>query len=70
MWNDLLIPLVFLQSEARQTVTAGVATIVGRFTSDYPLLVTGLLMASIPPILIYIFLQRYIRRGLIIGAVK
>jgi raffinose/stachyose/melibiose transport system permease protein len=69
-WNDLLIPLVFLQSEARQTVTAGVATIVGRFTSDYPLLVTGLLMASIPPILIYIFLQRYIRRGLIIGAVK
>src|SRR5579875_55610 len=69
-WNDLLIPLVFLQSDANKTLTVAVATIVGRFNTDYPLLLTGLLMASLPPILIYVFLQRYIRRGLVIGAIK
>lgn len=69
-WNDLLIPLVFLQSDANKTLTTAVATIVGRYDTDYPLLLTGLLMASLPPILIYIFLQRYIRRGMVVGAVK
>jgi ABC-type glycerol-3-phosphate transport system permease component len=69
-WNDLLIPLVFLQSDVNKTLTVAVATIVGRYNTDYPLLLTGLLMASLPPIVIYIFLQGYIRRGLVIGAVK
>lgn len=69
-WNDLLIPLVFLQSDANKTLTVAVATIVGRFNTNFPLLLTGLLMASLPPIVIYIFLQRYIRRGLVIGAIK
>lgn len=69
-WNDLLIPLIFLQSDSNKTMTVGVATIVGRYSTDIPLLMTGLLMASLPPVLIYIFVQRYIRRGMVIGAVK
>lgn len=69
-WNDLLIPLVFLQTEEQMTVTVGMATVVGRRSSDYPQLLTGLFLASIPPIAVYILLQRFIRRGLVIGAVK
>ncbi len=69
-WNDLLIPLVFLQSDENKTVTVAAATIVGRFSMDTPLLLTGLLFACVPPILVYIFLQGYIRRGLVIGALK
>lgn len=69
-WNDLLIPLIFLQSDENKTMTVGVATIVGRFSTDFPQLMTGLLLASLPPVLIYIFMQRYIRRGLVVGAVK
>lgn len=69
-WNDLLTPLVFLQSEEKATVTLGVATTVQRFGGDTPLLVTGLLMAAIPPVLTYIIAQRSIRRGLVLGAVN
>jgi ABC-type glycerol-3-phosphate transport system permease component len=69
-WNDLLIPLIFLQSDTNKTMTAAVATIVGRYSTDYPQLMTGLLMAALPPVLIYIFLQSYIRRGIVMGAVK
>lgn len=69
-WNDLLIPLVFLQSERQTTVTVAAATLGARFSMDYPLVITGLLLASLPPIVVYICLQRYIRRGLVIGALK
>ena len=69
-WNDLLVPLIFLQSEEQMTVTVGMATIVGRLTTNYPLLLAGLFTASIPPMLAYILLQRYIRQGLVIGALK
>lgn len=69
-WNDLLIPLIFLQSDTNKTMTVAVATIVGRYSTDYPQLMTGLLMAALPPVLIYIFLQSYIRRGMVMGAVK
>ena len=69
-WNDLLIPLVFLQSDETKTVTVAAATIMGRFSLDTPLLLTGLLFASVPPILLYVLLQGQIRKGLVIGAVK
>jgi ABC-type glycerol-3-phosphate transport system permease component len=69
-WNDLLVPLIFLQSDRQMTVTVGMATIVGRLTTDYPLLLAGLFTASLPPMAAYILLQRFIRQGLVIGAVK
>ena len=69
-WNDLLIPLVFLQSQESQTVTVAAALLGSRFGMDFPLVITGLLLASLPPILAYVLLQNYIRRGLVIGALK
>ena len=69
-WNDLLIPLVFIGQEEKTTLTAAAATIGSRFSMDFPLVLCGLFLASVPPILAYIALQRYIRRGLVLGAVK
>ncbi|MFN8594165.1 MAG: carbohydrate ABC transporter permease [Thermomicrobiales bacterium] len=69
-WNDLLIPLVFIGQEEKTTLTAAAATIGSRFSMDFPLVLCGLFLASVPPIIAYIVLQRYIRRGLVLGAVK
>jgi ABC-type glycerol-3-phosphate transport system permease component len=69
-WNDLLIPLIFLQTNAKMTVTVGVSTVVGRFSTDIPLLITGLLLSCLPPLVVYLLLQGIIRRGLVIGAVR
>jgi raffinose/stachyose/melibiose transport system permease protein len=69
-WNDLLIPLVFIGQAEKTTVTAAAATLGSRFSMDYPLVMTGLFLASLPPIAAYIVLQRFIRRGLVLGAVK
>ena len=68
-WNDLLIPLVFIgQAEKRRLPPPRRPRL--RFSMDYPLVLTGLFLASLPPIAAYIVLQRYIRRGLVLGAVK
>ncbi len=70
-WNDLLVPLVFLQSDDKQTLNAGVATIGQRMvTSDVPQTVTGLLVSSTVPIILYVILQGNIRKGLVMGSVK
>lgn len=69
-WNDLLVPLVFLQSDESQTVTVAAALLGSRYRMDFPLVITGLFLASLPPILAYVLLQRAIRRGLVIGALK
>jgi raffinose/stachyose/melibiose transport system permease protein len=69
-WNDLLIPLVFIGQQERTTVTAAAAVLGSRFSMDYPLILTGLFLASLPPIAAYVVLQHFIRRGLVLGAVK
>lgn len=69
-WNDLLLPLVFIGQEEKTTLTAAAATLGSRFSMDYPLVLTGLFLASVPPVLAYIVLQRFIRQGLVLGAVK
>ncbi|QHW35528.1 carbohydrate ABC transporter permease (plasmid) [Paenibacillus rhizovicinus] len=69
-WNDLLTPLLYLQTDSMKTLTVATATILGRFGDDFPLLLSGLVLVSVPPVLLYVFLQGYIRKGLVVGAVK
>jgi ABC-type glycerol-3-phosphate transport system permease component len=70
-WNDLLVPLVFIQTEDKQTITGSVATIGQRLAgTDYPLTIAALLVSSAAPMILYMILQGYIRQGLIMGAVK
>ncbi|WP_152365952.1 carbohydrate ABC transporter permease [Microlunatus speluncae] len=70
-WNDLLVPLVFLQSGEKQTITGSIATLGQRLAgSDYPLSVAALLLSSLAPIILYVILQGYIRRGLVMGSIK
>lgn len=69
-YNDLLTPLIYLQSDSVKTVTVAMATTLGRFETDYPLLLSGMVLVSVPPIAVYLLLQGYIRKGLVVGAVK
>ena len=62
---------MFFQSAEKQTITAAIATIGQRMAeSNVPLTITALLVSSSVPILLYVLLQNYIRRGLVMGSVK
>jgi ABC-type glycerol-3-phosphate transport system permease component len=70
VWNELLVAMVFLQSEKTRTLMVGIITFKERFTVNVPVVMAGLTVAMLPMLLLYILGQRYFTRGLIAGAVK
>ena len=70
VWNELLIALIFLQRDELKTLMVGIASMRSRNYVDIPATMAGLLVATIPIVILYIFGQRYFIRGLTSGAVK
>jgi ABC-type glycerol-3-phosphate transport system permease component len=69
-WNELLIALIFLQRDEMKTLMVGIASMRSRIYVDIPATMAGLLVATIPIVVLYMFGQRYFIRGLVGGAVK
>ena len=70
VWNELLIALVFLQSESSRTLMAGLAQFQGRYATNQPLVLAGALVSIAPVVLLYLSGQRYFVRGLTAGIGK
>ncbi|RYG88712.1 MAG: carbohydrate ABC transporter permease [Alphaproteobacteria bacterium] len=68
-WNEFLIALVLISGKASRTVPVGLLQFQGEFSSQYTLLMAGVLISIIPVLLIFVFLQRYFVAGLA-GGVK
>jgi raffinose/stachyose/melibiose transport system permease protein len=69
-WNEFLFALLLLQTDNVKTLTVGVLQLQGRFVTDYPAMMAGLLITSLPVIAAYLIFQRHLVRGLVAGAVK
>jgi multiple sugar transport system permease protein len=69
-WNAFMIPLIFTSSDTARTVTVAISMFVGRHYTDYSLMSAAGVLASLPPMLLAIFFQRYLLAGLTAGAVK
>lgn len=70
MWNELIFGLILLPSEANNLLTPKMASIGGRFVTNQPLLMAGLLLTSLPPILVLTFLSKYLVSGIAAGMGK
>ena len=70
VWNELLIALIFLQRDELKTLMAGIASMRSRNYVDIPATMAGLLVATLPIVILYLAGQRYFIRGLVSGAVK
>lgn len=70
VWNELLIALVFLQKERLRTLMVGLTLLKGRFSVDVPLLMAGMSTAIMPMVLLYVFCQKYLVKGLVAGSLK
>lgn len=69
-WNDLFTPMILLQSMDRRTVMVALAALLSRYSGDPTFQFAGLVLASIPAILVYALFQRYIIKGISMGATK
>jgi ABC-type glycerol-3-phosphate transport system permease component len=70
VWNELLIALVFLPSDNLKTLMVGVTVFQNKYNLNVPVTMAGMLLASVPMLLVYLFGQRFFIRGLTAGAVK
>jgi raffinose/stachyose/melibiose transport system permease protein len=69
-WNDLWYPYLFISDPAKYTLPRTLAEFKGEFSTNYPALFAGVLIASAPLVTAYVFLQRWFIAGLTSGAVK
>ena len=69
-WNDFLWPLLVTNSDEMRTVQVGLSAFVGRYGTSWNYLMAGTIMATIPSVVVFLFFQRSLVRGLAAGALK
>lgn len=70
-WNDFFLPLLALnKTPDNNTLTLFIYNFKSQTTVNYSLIFAGLLLAMLPIMILYVFLQKQIMGGLVNGAVK
>ncbi len=69
-WNAFLIPLVFTRTGDSQTMTVVLTLFIGQYEVAWEAMSAAAVLTMLPPLLIALFFQRYLVRGLTMGAVK
>jgi raffinose/stachyose/melibiose transport system permease protein len=72
IWNDFLLPRMVLRGGRNdiQTLPLAVAGFVGQYVRRWDLILTATILAMIPIIVVFLFLQKYIIKGMVEGSVK
>jgi len=70
VWNEFLFANIFLESRNLITIPLGLMTFQGDLKSDYVTMLAGILIASLPMVIMYLSMQKQFVRGLTSGAVK
>ena len=69
-WNEFLFAYTFTATEASRTVPVALALFPGVFEVPWGDIAAASILASLPPVLIVVGLQRYLVRGVLAGAVR
>ncbi len=69
-WNDYLLPSLVLTKKDLYTIPIATQAFYGTYSTDIGLVMAALLLAMLPILILYVFLQRYIVQGVTAGAVK
>jgi ABC-type glycerol-3-phosphate transport system permease component len=69
-WNEFLYAVVFLARQEIRTLPLAIQFLVGDQYFDIGMLATGLMIASLPVLLMYLFLSEWFVKGMTAGAIK
>ena len=70
IWNDYLLPLLVVGGSEVQTIPLAVTAFAGAYVKKWNLLMTTALLAMLPIIVMFLFAQKYIIKGMVEGAIK
>lgn len=69
-WNEIVYTRLILQKPELHTMTLGLMTINGKYGTNMPLLMSGLIINMIPAFLIFALFNKYLSKGIAMGSVK
>jgi len=69
-WNDFLWPLIVMTKEGMYTLPVALANLLGEHVQDPELMMAGSVITIIPVLVVFMSLQKYYIRGILIGGVK
>lgn len=69
-WNELMFAVVFISDVRFKTLTVGIQSLAGQYTTDWGPIGAGLMVATIPTLIIYAFMSKKVQDSLVVGAVK
>ncbi|SEG98035.1 multiple sugar transport system permease protein [Nonomuraea solani] len=69
-WNNFLFALMFINDQEKFTVPVGLAYNLGENSVDFGALAAGGVVAALPVVIVFAFIQRYLVQGMSAGAVK
>jgi len=70
IWNEFLFAVVLLSDDSKRTLPLGIQRFMGDHLDDTGMLATGLMIAVIPIIVVYVFFSEKMIQGMTVGAVK
>lgn len=70
IFNDYLWALILIRDDKLKPVTTGLAGLMGQYQREWNVLFAGTLIATVPTILLFLFLQRFFIQGLTLGSGK
>ncbi len=69
-WNEMMMATVFINKPELKTLTVGINSLTGEYITEWGVIGAGLMIASVPIIVVYLISSERIQKGLIAGAVK
>jgi multiple sugar transport system permease protein len=69
-WTAFLWPLIVTSSKSLYTIPVGLAAFSGEFQTEWEMVMTGASVATLPVLLVFILLQKYIINGVMLAGLK
>lgn len=70
VWNDFLVPLLFLQAKSSRTIPIAIFTFTGQYNNDWAMIFSAIVLGTLPLIVTFLVLQKHFIKGIVGGAVK
>ena len=70
IWNEFLFSLVITQDPNVQPVNVALANLAGSYYVEWNVQMAGAIVVGAPTLLIYVFLGKFLIRGLLAGSIK
>lgn len=69
-WNEFLLPVIYLTDQEKMTLTVGLSSFRLQYSTLYHYLMAGTLLSVIPILVLFVVLQKYFVRGIVMSGIK